>query len=131
MDLVDDEDLVAVAHRRNRQTGDHDLADVVDTGVAGGVDLEHVDIAPLRDLDAGVAFAARIRRRPLHAVQRLGEDAGGGGLAAAARTREHEGLSDPAAGQRVAQRTRHRLLSDDIVEPLWSPFAGKNLVGHS
>ena len=60
VDLVDDEHLVAVAHRRDRQAGDHHLADVVDAGVAGGVDLEHVDVAPLRDLDAGVALAARI-----------------------------------------------------------------------
>ena len=27
------------------------LADVVDTGVAGRIDLEHVDVAPLRDLE--------------------------------------------------------------------------------
>ena len=31
-------------------------------GVGGGVDLEHVHVAALRDLDAGVALAARIRR---------------------------------------------------------------------
>ncbi len=41
---------------------------------------------------------------------------------------EHERLRDAAAGDRVAQRTRHRLLPDDIVEPLRSPFARENLV---
>ena len=60
VDFVDDEDLVAVADRRDRQPGDHHLADVVDAGVAGRVDLEHVDVAPLRDLDARVALAARL-----------------------------------------------------------------------
>ena len=55
VDFVDDEDLVAIADRRDRQPGDDDLADVVDPGVAGGVDLEDVDVAPLRDLDARVA----------------------------------------------------------------------------
>ena len=97
MHFVDDEDLVAVAHRSNRQPGDDHLADVVDAGVAGRVDLEHVDVAPLRDLDAGIALTAGIGRRPLHAVQRRGEDARRGGLAAAARSGEHEGLRDPAA----------------------------------
>ena len=102
--LVDDEHLVAVAHGRDRQPGDDHLADVVDAGVAGGVDLEDVDVAPLRDLDAGVALAARIGRRPLHAVQRPRQDARGRGLADAARAGEDERLRDPAAGQRVAQR---------------------------
>ena len=43
---------------------------------------------------------------------------------------EHERLREPAAGQRVAQRPRHRLLSDDIVEPLRPPLAGDDLIGH-
>ena len=62
VDLVDDEDLVAVADRRHAEAGDDDLADLVDLGVGRGVDLEDVDVAALRDLDAGVAHAARDRR---------------------------------------------------------------------
>ena len=31
---------------------------------------------------------------------------------------------------RVAQRTRHRLLPDDIVEPLRAPLAREDLIGH-
>ena len=64
MDFVDDEDLVAVADRHDAEAGDDHFADVVDLGVRRGVDLEDVDVAPLGDLDAGVAVAARIRRRP-------------------------------------------------------------------
>ena len=60
VDFVDDEDLVAVAHRHDAEAGDDHLADVVDAGVGRGVDLEDVDVAPFGDLDARVAHAARI-----------------------------------------------------------------------
>ena len=43
---------------------------------------------------------------------------------------KHERMRDAAAGDRVAQRTRHRLLPDDVVEPLRTPLARENLVGH-
>jgi hypothetical protein len=128
--LVDDEHLVAVARRRDRQAGNDDLADVVDAGVAGGVDLEHVDVAPLGNLDAGVARAARLGGRPLLAVERPRQNAGSGRLAAAARPGEDERLGNAPARQGVAQRARHRLLSDDVVEPLRPPLPGEDLVGH-
>ena len=41
---------------------DDDLADGVDAGVGGAVDLEDVDVAALGDFDAGVALAARLAR---------------------------------------------------------------------
>ena len=55
VDFVDDEDLVAIADRRDAEAGDDDVADLVDLRVGRGVDLEDVDVAALRDLDAGVA----------------------------------------------------------------------------
>jgi hypothetical protein len=58
------------------------------------------------------------------------EDARGRRLSHAARTGEHERLRQPAAPQRVAQRPRHRVLADDIVEPLRPPFARDDLVRH-
>ena len=99
-------------------------------GVAGGIDFEHVDVAALGDLDAGIAHAARIRGRSLLAVQRPRQDPRRRGLAAPARAGEHERLRDAAAADRVAQRTRHRLLADDVVEPLRPPLAGENLIRH-
>ena len=74
--------------------------------------------------------AARIGRRPVHAVQRPRQDARRRRLADAARSGEHERLREPAARQRVAQRPRHRLLSDDVVELLRPPLARDDLVGH-
>ena len=67
---------------------------------------------------------------PVHAVQRPRQDARGRRLADAARPGEHERLRQAAARQRVAQRPRHRLLADDVVEPLRPPFARDDLVGH-
>src|SRR5262245_51782557 len=58
------------------------------------------------------------------------QDPRGGRLAAPARAGEHERLRHALACDRVAQRTRHRLLPDDIVEPLRTPFARENLVCH-
>jgi hypothetical protein len=128
--LVDDEHLVAIAHRCDRQIRDDHLADVVDLGVRRGVDLEDVYIAALGDLDAGLAAAARIRGRPAGAAQGARQNPRGGGLADAARPGEHERLREPPARQRVAQRPRHRLLPDDIVELLRPPFARDHLVRH-
>ena len=128
VDFVDDEDLVAVAHRHDAEAGDDHFADVVDAGVRGGVDFEHVDVAPFGNLDAGVAVAARIGGRPLDAAQRPRQNPRRRRLADAARPGEHERLRQPPARERVAQRPRHRLLSDDVVELLRPPFPRDDLV---
>ena len=93
--FVDDEDLVAVAHRRDAERLDDDLADLVDAGVGGAVDLEHVHVAAVGDLDARVAHAARLGRRAVLAVERPRQDARRRRLADAARAREDERLREP------------------------------------
>jgi hypothetical protein len=98
--------------------------------MAGGVDLEHVHVAALGDLDAGVALTARIHRRTVHAVERPRQDARGRRLAGASLAREHERMRDAVAGDRVAQRARDRWLSDDLVERLRPPFSSQDLVSH-
>jgi hypothetical protein len=128
--LVDDEDLVAVPHRRDGQPGDDHFPDVVDAGVARRVDLEHVDVAALGDLGAGVALTTGIGGGPFHAVQRPRQDARRGRLAAPAGAGEHEGVRHAAAADGIPQRARHRLLPDDVVEALRPPFAREYLVGH-
>ena len=86
---------------------------------------------PSATLAAGVAFAARVGRRSLDAVQGPGENARRRRLADAARPREHEGLGDPLAGDGVAQGLGDAALADDVIEPLRPPLAGENLIGHS
>ena len=126
MDFVDDEDLRPVAHRREAERLDDDLADAIDAGVGGPVDLEHVHVAAFGNLDAGVAHAARFRRRPVHAVERARQDAGGGRLSHTARARKNERLGQPPGRDGVFQRVNDAALADDILEPLRTPFAGKS-----
>src|SRR5438445_1662987 len=130
MDFVDDEDLVAIPNWHDGEAGDDHLAHVVDARVRGCVDLEDVDVAPFGNLDARVALSARIRRWSVHAVQRPRQNARRRRLSDAARSGEDERLREPAAFQRVAQRTRHLQLSDDVVELLRPPLARNYLVGH-
>ena len=130
MHFVDDEHLVAVPHRHERQAVDDHVADVLHAGVSGGVDLEHVDVASFGDLPARIADPARIGGRPVRAAQRARQDAGRRGLAHTARAGKHEGLRNPLGRNRVLQRARHRRLADDIVELLRAPLAGEDLVGH-
>ncbi len=130
VDFVDDERLVPVAHRPQAEAFDDGLADFVDPRVGGGVDLEHVDAAALRDLDARIAGAARVGRRALRTVQRPRQNARERRLAHAARPREDERLADAIAGERVPQGLRHAFLADDIVEALGAVLAREDLVGH-
>src|SRR5207249_10728690 len=64
--IVDDEDLEAVADRKDRESGDDDVAHVVDARVRGGVDLQDVDVAAFRNLGAGLAAPAGIGRSEEH-----------------------------------------------------------------
>ena len=130
VDFVDDEHLVAVAHRRDRERLDDDLADGVDAGVGGAVDLEDVQVAAFGDLHARIADAARVARRSVDAVQRPRQDARRRRLADAARAGEDERLREPAAGDRVLQRIDDAALADDVLELLRTPFAGESYVGH-
>ena len=82
-----------------------DLAHVVDAGARGGVHLHHVGMAVGQDGDAVGAHAAGIGGRAAGAVragavQRAGDDAGGGGLADAAHAGQHEGVRDAAERRR-------------------------------
>ena len=128
MHFVDDENLVAVPHGTDRQPGNDDVAHVLDLRVGRRIDLEDIHVAAFRDLNARIARAAGIRRRSVHAVQRPGENPRRRRLADAARTGEDERLREPLAAERVAQRTRHRLLSDDVVELLRPPFSRDDLI---
>ena len=109
---------------------DDDLANVVDAGMRGGVDLHDVDVAPFGNLAAGVALPAWLGGRPLVAAQRARQNPRGRRLADAARAGKHERLRNPAALDGVRQRTRNGRLADDVIELLRAPLAGEDLVGH-
>ena len=117
--LVDDVDLEpalgrAVGRPLAQVTG------VVDTAVAGGVDLDDVDRAGslAGQRNTRIAGAARRRGGPLLAVETARQDAGAGRLAAAARATEQVGVVDASGAQRLHQRLGDVFLADDIGERL-------------
>ena len=118
--LVEDEDLVAVAGRRE-DGALTDVPGVVDAVVAGRVDLDHVEraAAVAGQLDAARADAARGVGRALGAVQAAGEDAGGRRLAAAAGAAEQVGVIHPIRAQRSHQGFGHLGLADHLGKGLW------------
>ncbi|MCF0088444.1 hypothetical protein B0E37_03515 [Streptomyces sp. MH192] len=130
--LVDDVDLVPAA--RGPEEGFlPQVTGVVHTTVRGGVDLDHVERArPVaREVAAGLALAARRRRRALLAVQAAGQDPGTGGLPAAARTAEQVRVIDPVVPQRLLQRVGDVFLPDDLGERLRAVTAVQRERGHA
>ena len=115
--LVDDEDLVAVAHRREGGAFTQ-VTRVVDAAVRGRVDLDDVERtgAAGGQLAAGFALAARGVRGTLRTVQTARQDARGRCLAASARPREQVRVCHAIRAQRRLERLRHVLLPDHLVE---------------
>ncbi len=88
--FVDDEDLVA-AFQGGVAHGVAQAADIVDAAVGSAVYLQHIHKVSLGDTAAGVALVARLARRGLFAVERLGKNARHGRLAHAACAAEQIG----------------------------------------
>ena len=127
VDFVDDVDLVASVDR----LGEHILgqfAHVAGGVAAGGVHLEHVEVALLGDRPAGFTPAAWLPLLRIKTVHRLGENARERGLADAAGTDEEIGVRGPVAENFVAQCPHHMLLPDHVGETLRTPFAGDDLI---
>src|SRR5262249_25840792 len=132
-DFVDDVHLESAAGGAVLAVLDQ-LADVVDAGIAGGVDLDHVDVIAARDAEAGRAFAAGLGRRALFAglaVRGLGEDAGHRCLAGATGAAEEVGVGDSAGSDRLLERLGNVVLADDLVEGGGAIAASQDGVRHS
>ena len=127
--FVDQVDLGAAARRHVLGVVDQ-FAHVVDAGVAGGVDLEQVDVAAGVDVHAGAALTAGFGTAAAFAVERLGEDAGDGGLADATGAGEQEGVVHLAGFQGIGKRAHDVLLAHQFGEAPGAPFAGKDEIGH-
>ena len=98
------------------------------TDALAGDNFENVERIAGSDFLAIVADVARRGGRAFAAVERLGEDAGDGGLADAARADEEVGVREPALLDGVFERGGDVVLADHFVELLWSPFAGEYLI---
>ena len=118
--LVEDEDLVSIAGRREDGTLAQ-VASVVDSVVACRVDLDHIHRASTvaAELDATRAHSARGVGRALDAIETAGQNSSGCGLAASAGTAEKIGVIDPVISQRRAERIGHLGLADEFGKRLW------------
>jgi hypothetical protein len=117
VDLVDHVDLAAGTRRGESDAG-QDLSGFVHLGVGGRVHLDHVEGRSVGDRDARRALPARVGRGALLAVQRLGQDAGGAGLAGPSGAGEEVGVRHPILGDGVREGLRNVLLAEDLAERL-------------
>ena len=81
---------------------------------------------------AMLALRVETDRRPIMIigliVERAGQKARRRGLPDAAHTGQHERMRHPARLERIGERTNHRLLSDQILEPAGPVFTRKDLI---
>jgi hypothetical protein len=117
--LIDDVDLVAAADGSEERPLAQ-IAGVVDTTVAGRIDLDDVDAAGAApgEVSTALAFAARIGDRGLLAVECPRQDACARCLAAATGTGEQIGVIDPVGREGMAQGLGHMVLADHLGERL-------------
>ncbi len=115
--FVDDVDLESGAGGAVAAVFD-DLADVIDAGVAGGVDLDDVDVVAAGDGEAGIAFSAGSGGGTLGvlAIQGFGEDSGHAGLAGASGAAEEVGMGQTVGFYGLFEGLGDVLLADDLVK---------------
>ena len=114
--LVDDVDLVFAYLGRDAYLL-HQLADVVHGVVGCGVQLVDVVRALFIEGDAGFARVACLAvGSGMQAVDGLGEDAGTGRLAHAARAAEEVGMGQLAGGNGILERRGQSTLADNRLE---------------
>ncbi|CAM4441009.1 hypothetical protein DEMA109039_20420 [Deinococcus marmoris] len=111
--LVQNVDFLAAAH--GGQTHQFtQVAHVVHTVVAGGVDFHHVGMRPGADADARLTLAAGFGVRA-SAVGGHGDQAGGGGLAHATRPAKEVGVAYAPGLQRGLQHVLDVFLTDHLI----------------
>ena len=108
-----------------------ELPDVVDTVVAGTINLDDIETVSCGDLAAVIAFAAWRHGRSLHAIERLCQNSRGRCFSDTAWADEQVRVSKAILRDRIFQRARNVRLSHQIVECLRPIFPGENLVTHA
>ena len=96
MGFIDDEDLLATASG-NESGGLTQISDLLDAPVAGGIDLNDIDIRARRDRPAVLAFHTGMTVRSLVAVQGFGQNAGDSCLAGTLGTSKQVCVGGPAS----------------------------------
>ena len=129
VDLVEDVHLGAPG-RPDRRPAD-EVAHGVDAVVRRRVELEQVvGACPPRSRRSSRTSPHGSPSRQVRAVEDLGQDAGGGGLAGAPRAAEEVGLAGGVARDRVAERPDDVVLAPHLGEPAGPVAPVERLLGH-
>ena len=125
--LVDDVHLLAA--ERGRGGGAlAELARVVHASVRSRIDLDHVEVRAVGDPEALLTLAARLRGGSVLAVDHLGQDASGRGLAGPAGSAEQERVGQAPLAHRPHQRPNDVILPQHLVGDLGAVLAVQRLV---
>src|SRR5438309_782593 len=109
-----------------------EVAHLIDAAVRRRVDLDEVQEAAVADRDAGLAPIAGLAVLGIGAVHCLRDQPGDRGLSRAPDSRQEVGVSHLTTSDRVPERARHVLLTDDRGEGLGAVAAIESgALGHA
>ena len=127
--FIDDVDLVA-RPAGTRPHGLANLADFINAAIARCVHLDDVHVLAGSNALANLALVAGCRRRPMHTVERLGQNARRGRFAHAARTYKQVSMCQSVLCHRIFESLRDMGLADKIVKGLGPIFSREDFVAH-
>ena len=125
--FVDDVNLVARGHRRIAHRLDN-FTHIIDAGMARRIHFDNVDMPPLGNCNAGLAYSARVDRRAAFfigtdAIERFGDQPRSRGFSHTAHPGHQECMRQPVALDRVAQCLHHGILANESGKSLRPIFA--------
>ena len=106
------------------------LTDVVDAGIGGGINFDHIEGCARSDRAAQVASPAGFRRWPITVltVQGARQNSRTGRFARTSRAAEQVSRRDPVAGQRLAEGGGNGFLANKLIKALRTVFVMQRLV---
>jgi hypothetical protein len=105
-----------------------EFADLFDAVIGGAVDFEDIEGTALGDFLAAGVGVLEVNTGAVGAIEALGEDAGDGGFAGAARAAEEVGMGDAFLFNGMGEGTGDVFLSDNIAKALGPIFSSYDLV---
>ena len=94
------------------------FADVINTTIGGGVDLDDIERVACCDFVALQALITRFAITRVFTIDSLGEQTGGAGLAGATRSGKQVGMTEVAAFQSVFERADDLFLTNEVIKRL-------------
>jgi hypothetical protein len=128
VDFVQDED--AMATRARQRCGVDDVANFLNSVVAGGVQFQNVVASAYFDGFAGIALTTGLATFGILTVEDLGQNACGSGFPGASGARKQIGLAFSPINDSISKGTHHMVLAVQLGELPGAEAAVKGLCGH-